>query len=124
VSRLDVQVTRAQRLDATGATVDALQVTARNLEGRAMPLASCAVLLPLGLEVFSDPPRLDYPFTLETGAQCSDFFDCREIAKKARECGYPGKVRLQAVFVEDTPWGVHPAEHRSDPFIFDAGLWP
>ena len=131
MSRLEVQVFRTQRRDPSGASVDVLQVTARNAQGRSVTLGSCAVILPLGLLVFSDPPQLDYPFALATGAQCSDFIECRLLAEQAREAGYPGRVRVQALFREVAPAtarmdrlvGARVAEHRSDPFVFVSAGW-
>jgi hypothetical protein len=132
VSRLEVQVFQTRRSGVGDEAVDVLQVTARNAEGRATTLGGCAVVLPLGLLVFSDPPLLEYPFRLETGAQCSDVIDCRLLAERARDSGYPGKVRVQAVFLEVGPLAplpadpftrAHPAEHRSDGFVFDAAGW-
>jgi hypothetical protein len=124
MSNLDVQVLQTQRRDEAGATIDLLQVTARNLEGRRMTLDGCAVLLPLGLAIFSDPPQLDYPFELETGTQCSDLIECRQVAAQGRQSQYKGKVNLVAMFIEESYFGVRAPEHRSDPFVFDVARWP
>lgn len=130
MSRLEVGVALTRRLDATGASVDLLQLTARNFEAP-ITLSACAVLLPLGLRIYSDPPELEYPFTLDTGARCSDFLDCRAVAAQARECGYPGRVRLEAMFLEGPGLIVRSlieprimGEHRSESFTFEVDRWP
>jgi hypothetical protein len=136
VSRLDVQVAHVRPVDAAGVTIDALQVTARNLENRAMKITGCAVVLPLGLRVHSEPPQLAYPFELTTGAQCSDRFDCRVLAKLAREAGCEGTIELDAMFLEaggfeesrspllpSTLRSAPGVEHRSGPFVFDLDRW-
>jgi hypothetical protein len=123
LANLDVQVFQTQRRDEAGATVDLLQVTARNLEGRRTIIDGCAVLLPLGLAIFSDPPQLDYPIELETGAQCSDFIECRQVAALARESKYKGKISLVAAFIGESYFGVRPPEHRSEAFAFDVDRW-
>jgi hypothetical protein len=130
MSRLEVGVALTRRLDATGATVDLLQVTARNFEGP-MTLSGCVVLLPLGLRIYSDPPQLEYPFALDTGAQCSDVFDCRTLAAQARDSGYSDGIRLDAMFLEGSGsalpglTGVGIArEHRSGSFTFEVDRWP
>jgi hypothetical protein len=139
VRRLEVQVAHVRPLDAAGAATDALQVTARNLDAKAIEIVGCAVVLPLGLRIRSAPPRLAYPFLLEAGAQCSDRFDCRAIARLAREAGYSGRVELVALFLEVGDFnqsllgrvGRLPAplasavgiDHRSGPFAFDIDRW-
>jgi hypothetical protein len=130
MSRLEVGVALTRRLDATGASVDLLQVTARNFEAP-ITLSGCAVLLPLGLRIYSGPSELEYPFVLDTGAQCSDFFDCRAVAAQARDFGCSGRVRLEAMFVESPGLVVSsliaPAaagEHRSGSFTFEVDRWP
>jgi len=136
VSRLDVRVAHVRPVDAAGLASDALQVTARNLENRAMKLTGCAVVLPLGLRVHFDPPQLAYPFELETGAQCSDRIDCRALAKLARKAGCQGRIELDAMFLEaggfdesgapllpSTLRSAPGVEHRSGPFAFDLERW-
>ena len=88
------------------------------------------MLLPRGQRIYTDPPLLDYPFDLETGTQCCDCFDCRELAKAARESGYRGKVSLKAIFLEVgglalplPSASLFTPEHRSDPFDFDVDRW-
>ena len=137
--RLEVQVAHVRPVDAAGAATDALQVMARNLDGKPIEIVGCAVVLPLGLRIRSDPPRLSYPFELEMGAQCSDRFDCRAIAKLAREASYEGRVEMVAMFLEAGGFnesllgrvGRLPSplasavgiEHRSGPFAFDLDRW-
>ncbi len=130
MANLDVQVALTQRVDEAGATIDLLRVTAANLNGRTLKLCGCAVLLPRGQRIYTDPPRLEYPFDLETGKQCCDCFDCREVAKAARESGYRGKVSLDAMFLEVGGLALPLAsaslftpEHRSGPFDFDVDRW-
>jgi hypothetical protein len=129
VSRLDVRVAHIQRVNETGARIDALQVLARN-DGRPIELGGCVVQLPLGLRLYSGPPQLDYPFWLEAGAQCSDSFGYRELAARAKERGCRGKVSLVAMFLETggftspaTPMARFPGEHRSGSFVFDVERW-
>jgi hypothetical protein len=139
VRRLEVQVAHVRPVDAAGAATDALQVMARNLDAKAIEIVGCAVVLPLGLRIRSAPPRLAYPFLLEPGAHCSDRFDCRAIARLAREAGYSGRVELVALFLEVGDFnesllgrvGRLPAplasavgiDHRSGPFAFDIDRW-
>jgi hypothetical protein len=137
MSRLEVQVAHVRLVTETGTASDALQVTARNLQGRTMKLVGCAVVLPFGLRIHSDPPALAYPYELETGAQCADRFDCRVLARLAREAACEGRVEIDAMFLEaggfdearfarrlpstlKTAAGV---EHRSAPFVFDLDRW-
>jgi hypothetical protein len=129
LSRLDVHVSHIQRVDEAGVTIDLLHVVGTNVGG-ATTIRGCAILLPLGLRIYSDPPQPDYPADLERGAQCSDFFDCRELATRVKQEGYTGKVRLVAMFLEAggplIPHSVtlHIApEDRSDPFAFDVDRW-
>jgi hypothetical protein len=104
-------------------------VVGTNLAGKTT-VRGCAILLPLGLRIYSDPPTPDYPVELERGDRCGDFFDCRDLAKRVREEGYSGKVRLVAMFLEAGgpliahSFGRHIApEDRSDPFAFDVDRW-
>jgi hypothetical protein len=129
VSRLDVHVFHTQRVDEAGATVDLLHVVGTNVSGKTT-VRGCAILLPLGLRIYSEPPEPDYPVDLEKGAQCGDFFDCRKLAGRLKEEGYSGKVRLVAMFLEAggpliaNSITLHIApEDRSDPFLFDVDRW-
>jgi hypothetical protein len=110
--------------------VDVLHVIARNVKGGPMGLSGCAIVLPLGVRIYSDPPQLDYPYELESGAECKDAFECKELAAKARDCGYKGRITLDAMFLEtggmrlpDAPMLHIAAEHRSGPFVFDTDRW-
>ena len=100
MSRLEVQVAHVRLVTEARVAVDALQVTARNLEGKTMKLIGCAVVPPFGLRINSDPPVLAYPYELESGAQCADRFDCRVLAKLAREAACEGRIELDAMFLE------------------------
>jgi len=132
-----VQVAHVRLTDARGVASDALQITARNLQDKATKLIGCAEVLPFGLRIHSDPPALAYPYELETGAQCADRFDCRVLARLAREAACEGRVEIDAMFLEaggfdearfarrlpstlKTAAGV---EHRSAPFVFDLDRW-
>ena len=137
MSRLEVQVAYVRPDDAKGIAGDALQVTAYNHQGRSIRLIGRDVVLPFGLRIHSDPPVLAYPYELETGAQCADRFDCRVLAKRAREAACEGRVELDAMFLEaggfeearfalrlpstlKTAPGI---EYRSAPFVFDLDRW-
>ena len=130
--KIDVHVAHTQIADEAGKMQDVLHVIARHLKGGPMTLGACAVVLPLDVHVYSDPPRLVYPFSLEPGRECADAIEYRKIAAKAHEYGYKGRVQLDAMFFEAGSWVVLPnaplrytaAEHRSGPFMLDIDHWP
>ena len=130
MSKIDVHVAHTQLPDESGVMVDVLHVIARNVKGGPMELGGCAIVLPLGARIYADPAQLDYPYELESGAECREAFDCRELAAKAREFRYKGKVTLDAMFLEtggmrlpNAPTLHIAAQHRSGPFWFDTDRW-
>jgi hypothetical protein len=140
MSDLDVRAVLARHHDESNHEQTVLKVQAENIGERTVTLIACAVLPPAGLRTYSDPPRLEYPFSLGPVATCYDWFDCQTIAELLQEMGCTGVVDLTAVFLEEggpdrlavAMFGVYRnrartdlrgTEHRSDPFAFDSARW-
>jgi hypothetical protein len=136
MSKVDVKVAHIRTADAAGSAADMLEVTASNLADWPITLIGCAVVLPFGLRIYSDPPQPAYPLKLDTGSWCCDRIDCRAVAKLARASAGSGKLQLTAMFLEAggfdesfafvLPSPMRSAggvEHRSSPFVFDVERW-
>ena len=68
MSKVDVKVAHIRTADAAGSAADMLEVTPSNLADWPITLIGCAVVLPFGLRIYSDPTQPAYPLKLDTGS--------------------------------------------------------